>query len=57
MWDMGIVARARLTRWRDRRADRRATRAERRAHGRSDFTDHARKAEGQVWGKGGFFSK
>lgn len=53
MWDMGVAARARWARLRERRADRRATRAERRTHQKGDFTDHARRAEGQAWSKGG----
>lgn len=57
MLPMEVWARDRVARWHARRADRRAMRAERRLHQKSDFTDHARRAEGQAWSKGGFFTK
>jgi hypothetical protein len=47
----------RFARWREHRADRRVLRAERRLRGKGDFQDAARRAEGQAWSKGGYFTK
>jgi hypothetical protein len=59
MPDHGLVAaiKARLAYHRDRRSNARALRAERRGRPHGDFTDAARKAEGDVQTKGGMFSK
>jgi hypothetical protein len=47
----------RLERFRRRLADRRALRADRKLHDRPDVGDAARRAEGQAWSKGGYFTR
>jgi hypothetical protein len=44
-------------RMRERGADRRALRAQRRMRARGDVGDAARKAEGEAWRHGGFFTR
>jgi hypothetical protein len=54
---LGAAIKARLAYHRERRANARALRAERRGRSKGDFTDAARKAEGEAQTKGGMFSK
>jgi hypothetical protein len=54
---LAAAVKARLAYHRDRHRNARALRAERRGRPTGDFTDAARKAEGEAQTKGGMFSR